>query len=531
LDVPKKPDGLENRLAICAWPLVVALAACAAIAPSLDGGFLNWDDDRFVVDNGHAGALTAENVSWAFCGVRFELYQPLALVSLMIDGSLWGGSPLGYRLHNLALFAACAALLFAVLRRLGFDRAPAAFGALLFAVAPYRAESVAWISSRKDLLLLLFGLAAWLAHLADAGTRRRLVVLRSLAALAFLAALLSKTGAVAWPAIMFAADLAIRRKGWRRSALLAAPYVLPAAAAAVAAPILWANAELLARPADPSVLGRLCLVGWTLAHYLGTALWPFALSPLYAEPGAAAQRMGAAIGAATSVALVVAIAVARARARGDAWRPWAAAVAVFAIGVAPYANAVPIYYVVADRYLLLPSLGLAVAASAAAARVAASERRAVRAIAVAAGLAVLVAFGIACGGEARAWRTSRSLWAHAVAREPDAFFARLKYGETLRDEGRPEESADQYREARRIRPGSPTALAGVFLGELLADADRLGLPAPAQEETVSRFLGAADDGVALLGLARDLERRGFTGAAAVARERFREWRAGAPPGP
>lgn len=515
------------RAATLAAPLAVALAAAAAFAPSLDGEFLNWDDDRFVVGNERVAGLGADNLAWAFFGVRFELYQPLYLVSFMIDGSLWGGSPLGYRLHNLALYAACALLVLALLGRLGFGRLPAAAGALLFAVAPYHAESVAWISSRKDLLMLLFGLAAWRVHLIGTASRAGAIAGRALTALLLVAALLSKSGAAAFPALMLAADVALLRAGWRRSLLRIAPCLLPAAAAAASAPLLWGDVGLIARPADASALGRLGLVGWTAAHYLGTAAWPFDLSPLYAEPTLPEQRLGAALGAAALALAVAGVAVARAR--GAPWRPWAAALAIFALGIAPYLNAVPLYYVVADRYLLLPSIGLSIAAAALAERALAARRAAVRRVGAGALTAALAVLGVTAGGEAASWRTSLSLWSHAVSREPDAFFARLKYGETLRAAGDPAASADQYREARRIRPGSPTALGGVFWGELLADARDLGIRSLDDERIVSRFLAAADDGAKLLPLSLELRRRGFRRAAAVAEGRFREWRYGAPP--
>jgi hypothetical protein len=518
----REQGSITRRLGGVVPPLVVALAAIAVVAPSLDGGFLNWDDDRFIVENDRVDQLSAENVAWAFSDVRFELYQPLYLVSFMIDGSLWGGHPLGYRLHNLALFAACAILLYALLRRFGFGRIPAAAGALLFAVAPQRIESVAWISSRKDLLMLLFTLGAWHLHAADAASARRTIVRRALAAIAFCAALLSKSGAVAAPIMMLVADVLILNRGARRSLLGVLPYAVPAVVAAIAAPHLWADVDLLARPEDPSALGRLCLAGWTLAHYLRSAAWPFALSPLYAEPAAAAQLLPALAGAAALLAAIAVVLVARAK--GLTWRPFAASIAIFAVALAPYLNLVPIYYWVADRYLLLPSIGCAIFAAAVAERAAAVASRRTRAWIAAVAIAVLVAFGAAAGREAIAWRSSVDLWTHAVARQPDAFFARLKAGETLREAGEPSGSAAQYREARRLRPGSPTALAGVFWGELLADAARGRLAAGEDERIVSRFLAVVNDGRGLRSLSRELERRGFGRAAAVAEGRYQEWR-------
>ena len=152
--IKKSSSVRANAVAVA----VIMAASIAVTLPSLDGEFLNWDDDRFVVNNPHVSELSLENVGWAFEEVRFELYQPLFLVSFMIDGSLWPTNATGYRLHNLGLHLVALIMLFFLLRRMHIGVIPAVIGCLFFALAPSRVESTAWISSRKDVLMLLFSL-------------------------------------------------------------------------------------------------------------------------------------------------------------------------------------------------------------------------------------------------------------------------------------------------------------------------------------------------------------------------------------
>src|SRR5437867_12086648 len=83
-------------------------------------------------------------------------------------------SPLGYHLTSLLLYAANAAVLYLVARRL-LARAttlaglPLRLGAvaatLFFALHPLRAESVAWVTERRDVLSGLFFLLTILSYL------------------------------------------------------------------------------------------------------------------------------------------------------------------------------------------------------------------------------------------------------------------------------------------------------------------------------------------------------------------------------
>ncbi len=84
-------------------------------------------------------------------------------MSHMLDCQLYGlEKPWGHHLTSVVLHAATAILLFLVLLRMTGRLWPCAFVAAVFAIHPLRAESVAWISERKDVLSgLFFMLTLW----------------------------------------------------------------------------------------------------------------------------------------------------------------------------------------------------------------------------------------------------------------------------------------------------------------------------------------------------------------------------------
>ena len=86
----------------------------------------------------------------------------------MLDCQVFGLRAGGHHLVNVLLHAGTAVLLFLVLRQMTGSLWRSAFVAALFAVHPLRAESVAWVSERKDVLSGLFFMLALGAYVRQA---------------------------------------------------------------------------------------------------------------------------------------------------------------------------------------------------------------------------------------------------------------------------------------------------------------------------------------------------------------------------
>ena len=120
-------------------------------------------------------------------------------------GKLYGNNAGGHHLTNVLLHAATTVLLFLALWRMTGDIWPSALATAIFAIHPLRAESVAWVSERKD---LLSGLCFALTLLAYAGyARRRFSVWRyALVLVAFALGLLAKSMLVTVPLVLLLLD-------------------------------------------------------------------------------------------------------------------------------------------------------------------------------------------------------------------------------------------------------------------------------------------------------------------------------------
>jgi protein O-mannosyl-transferase len=422
----------------------VALLAVALHAGVLGHGFLNWDDNRFVTAN----PLFAEGgwtyVRAALTRVQFEAYHPLHLLSYLPDRWLWPDRAVGFHGVSLALFALDVFLLFRLARRHA-GLAGAATAALLFAAHPLCVEPVAWISARKDLLASAFFVGVFLVEDARDPADRRL---SPVGIALFAAAVLSKTSALCLPPLLCGWLIWMRGTTTRAAAVRAAPYALLAIVPSLAVLTVWRGHWMI--PVRPTWAPLDVLA--TLGTYARRVFWPNDLGAIYPESMPAPVLTGA---------LVLAFAVAAAL----AWRrlppPARFAVAAFPIALLPVANVVPVVFRFADRYAFL-ALGMLVPPAAIGLQSLFRAPRPWRFVAI--GGVALAAASLAATSLrlAATWRDSRALWARATAAQPEAFMARLKHGETLRDLGEWAPATAEYQAAIHLRPNSPFGYAGLF---------------------------------------------------------------------
>jgi hypothetical protein len=173
--------------------LLAAAVLCTAFLviylPDLGHGFLKddfvWILSSRSVDLSDVGALFKANVGF---------YRPLVSLTFAADYGMWGMRPFGFGLTNLAVFGACAVLLYGLARR--FTLPPAA-ALLTTAVWAFNFHGVnmalLWLSGRTSLLVTFFSLLTTHALLMEA---------RLSAGVLCLAALLSKEEATLLPLLL-----------------------------------------------------------------------------------------------------------------------------------------------------------------------------------------------------------------------------------------------------------------------------------------------------------------------------------------
>jgi hypothetical protein len=349
--------------------------------PALEAGFVSWDDvPMLVAETGYRG-LGPRPLGWMLTSTVMGHWSPLAWLSFSVDYTVGGLDPRVF--HATSLGCTPSTPRWSAWSRDGSSpsrggsppgddgrgRATAvdagALGAaLLFALHPLRAETVAWISDRRDLLCATFVLLAVWAYLrgiADAGRLRGGWRLASLAA--FAAALASKGIAVTVPALLLLLDWYPLRRGsdgWRALVREKAPYAGLALGAGVATALALRASAAVADYTQYGPLSRLTLVGYALWIHPARLAWPAGLSPLYELPAEMSWRDPRFLTPALA-ALAVTSGLLALRHR---WPAGISAWAVSLILLGPVSGVVLAgRHVAADRYTYLSGLGLTLLAA------------------------------------------------------------------------------------------------------------------------------------------------------------------------
>ena len=453
---------MASRLAITAALLLATLAAYRHVGAC---GFVNLDDDAYVefapmVNQG----LRPAALVWAATAVHTANWHPLTSVSHMVDCELFGLRAAPMHWENVGWHLLNCALVFLVWHRLTQAMGRSACVAALFALHPLHVESVAWISSRKDLLCTVFWLLGIWAYLrwTERPSRRRYL----LVALCLTTALLFKPMAVTLPATLLLLDAwPLQRRPtlpWRDLIIEKMPLFAIVAAHSAITWLVQSGAGAANYAARISFEARLGNAFVAYARYVGKMFWPESLSPLYAHPGFWPASLVAT--AAISLGLAILIVWRQRHAR-----PWLAFGGAWFLG-----TLVPVIGVVqvgaqsmADRYTYMPLLGLFTALAWGGAELITTYPRLRRPLTAAAFIG-LAACALITDRQVLAWENSERLYQKSIAGGEDNASIRYLLATASQAAGRPESAVvAQLEKALAYEPdyvNAHTQLAIIALG-------------------------------------------------------------------
>ena len=153
--------------------LLIAVAVFIPYHQVASHKFVEFDDAMYIYQNSYIiGGLTWDGVVWAFRNMDAANWHPLTWITSFIDREFWGPYPGGYMLTNVAWHISASCLCYLAFRRVTVSRFLALSVALVFALHPGNVENVAWISERKSLLDALFwfiGIIAYIDYIEGRG--------------------------------------------------------------------------------------------------------------------------------------------------------------------------------------------------------------------------------------------------------------------------------------------------------------------------------------------------------------------------
>ena len=449
--------------------LLVAALAFAAGFSSLANGFAY--DDVYILEK--AGRHSMDGWWRDFASTYWprsmggDGYRPLTVVAFRAEWLLGGGRPLTFHAVNVALHVATS-LGVLWLAALLLPLVAALLAATLYAVHPVHVEAVANVVGQSELVVALLVTCATALYVL---TRSR-GTLRwpqwTLIGALYLVACFFKEHAIVLPALLGVAELTVvvDRTAWRqRLARLRAPYL---ALVALALAYLWARSRVVLgggagfvpflpfqvvkfEPTD-----RVLTAVGVVPDWIRLLLWPARLSAQY-SPQYVEIAQGASVAQLPGLLLLLGL-------LGLTVACWRRS-PVTSFGIAwavltllPSSNfIVPAGFIVAERTLLLPSVGAMIALASAIPWL--YERlegnRAAELVGAGAALA-LVALGLMhSDNRNRVWKDNETLFTQSVLDAPDSYRAHHMLGQFYFERGDRARGEQHLRRALELFPHDP----------------------------------------------------------------------------
>jgi tetratricopeptide (TPR) repeat protein len=349
--------------------LFLVVATVALYYPAIHHPFVNYDDDGYVTENVHVQTgLNWDMVEWAFTSYDQANWHPVTWLSHALDWQLFQLDPAGHHGTNVLLHALNVAVLFWILLQATGSAGRSFMVAALFALHPINVESVVWVAERKNLLSMLFFLLAlgayrWYAREPRPG--RYAVV-----AFFFALGLMAKPQVITLPFVLLLWDYWPLRRMFAdggpvatgteiafppRSFLNLLLEKLPLVALSAISAVVTMNAQRVGGGINPelSLAARLANAVVCYARYVGKAVWPTRLAPMYPHPGNSLAKWEV-LSALLFLLVVTALVIAARRHRylPVGWL-WFLGTLIPMIGLVQVGR-----QAMADRYAYLPFIGL-----------------------------------------------------------------------------------------------------------------------------------------------------------------------------
>jgi protein O-mannosyl-transferase len=456
--------------------LLAILIGCVCIAviavhwPALSARALSFDDTQYLVNN-----ALVKSPSWSSARkFLFQVlepstvggyYQPLTMISLMIDYSLGGRveNLLPFHRTSLALHAANTALIIVLLYLLFGEVWIAAAVGLLFGLHPMTVETIPWVGERKTLLAAFFTFWSLLFYLRYTHARKAGVGIQSnvnrstwgfyiACFLFYLLALMSKPTSTPLPVLMLLLDFwPLKRLKWQ-SFLEKIPFFI---LGGIFAFITYISQTRTAITLSPVKMG-IGHVFFTLCHniifYLCKIIWPVNLSSHYPYPNPMNLSQSMILAGVIGTCILIPLLLISLRWTRAALIGWL----FFFIAILPTMGIIGFTNVIAsDKFAYLPSFGLLMILTSFLCNV-----RLKNSVISGSKSAVVILFVLilACAESFATrsylthWRDSISLCEYMLSKAPKVPLLYFNLGAAYGSLGRQQDEIEAYKQAIKIKP-------------------------------------------------------------------------------
>ena len=418
--IPKKKDLFWN------YKLIVVLAITSvAYYPSMNNGFLNWDDIIYVMNNDMIKTFSIGNVSKMFSSFYMGNYHPFIIFSFAVDYLFFQLNATGYHVHNLILhlintFLVYAFCYFLLNKKINI----ALIVSLLFAIHPIHVESVAWISERKDLMYTMYFILSLISYLFYIEKKEGKYLILSVALFVF--SLLSKAQAVTLPLVLILIDYFLSRKISLKTILEKIPFFILSLIFGIVA-IYAQQADNSVNPNNISVFNSLFYAQYSIWVYLFKLVFPIWQTCLYEYPVDLSGNPPLYIYLSPLIILLLGFMIFK------TWKKWKTgtfSILFFLVTIFPVLQFLPVgQAIVAERYAYIPYIGLFILiASLFVMAWDKAKNSSARMLYTSLGYVIIAFLSIATFNRTKIWYDSVTLWTDVMEKNPKSVTAYVNRG-------------------------------------------------------------------------------------------------------
>jgi tetratricopeptide (TPR) repeat protein len=396
------------------WLLAILIGTAILYLSSLNNGFVDWDDDWYIQQNPQITELTLASVPDLFTEFYKGQYAPVTTLLLGIEYKLGSGNPAIMHITSLLLHLLNILLVFTILRSLKLNPVSSLLAAALFALHPMQVESVSWISAQKVVLYTLFFLLAliyYIKYVQSAYQSKYLI----LVFLFFILSFLSKEQAVTLSISLIAIDYYLQRNLFSKKVILEKiPFLIVSVILGIITIQASKTGEFFQPDKSFPVYEQLAYSGYALTMYLSKMIVPFKLSAFHPYPNVQEGVFQIWLYLFIIPAILLVYFTIKSWNRN---RLLVFAILFFMTNMILVLQLLPLRdFIMADRYIYIPSIGLFALFGDAVVRLAQNKKRKNLSVAVMSVAMLLYAFNTY--GRSKVWKDSYTLFTDVIEKYP-----------------------------------------------------------------------------------------------------------------
>lgn len=251
--------------------------------PALKNDFLVYDDPEWVTNNIYITSLDFQHLKIFFTTSSLFMYAPLVFISLAVDYKIGGLQPEIFHFTNVVLHLANIVLAFIFLKKLSGKKEIALIAASIFAVHVVNVDTVAWVSTRSNLLYTFFFLTSLVFYIYYLKNNFKLKFY-FLSLLLFVLSALSKSAAVILPFILIITDYFLGRKINLKSLSDKIPFFVITVSTGFIALYFRSDVSETQNQLNYSLADKFFIFCYSIVSYIINMVSPFHLSAVYSYP-------------------------------------------------------------------------------------------------------------------------------------------------------------------------------------------------------------------------------------------------------